>query len=108
MKEPMPFRKETVNIFENNSVKNFIALRDIQEEDLVFLEKINEYPKDFISEFHNLFTLLEGRSIKRLKEYINSEENREKKDFLTLLLQFSEKYGWEAGGHLIIVLRKLK
>jgi len=94
-------------ISEEEEIKDFLQFRKIEKEDIPLIENLSRYPK-LLNEFHNFFNLLKEKSLDDLKRQIKNleEEETERKDFLSNLIKFAEKYDWATCFNLIRILER--
>jgi len=90
-------------------VKKFIEFREIKDEDLLLLEALAQTSFDLIIEFHNFFNLLHDRSLTQLERQLENirDDQEERRQFLSLLADFIQKYDWTVASNLIRVLEKV-
>jgi hypothetical protein len=102
--------KERSSVLEEEDIQELIINRDISPEDHNIIEKLSELPKSIFLEFHNFFSSERDRltsTLKQMLENINNE-NTERKKYLTLFLNLSEKYNWTVCWNTNVVFERRK
>ena len=87
-------------------MREFIEHRAVRPEDLPIIEDLAAFPKDFIIEFHNFFSLLKSRSAAQLESMVANTQSEEKRRFYEIALTLLKKYDWIVMWNLIGVLEK--
>ena len=95
------------SILENENIKRLIKSRDISKDDFELLEQFSTFPQKLFINYHNYFNNLKERSIEELQNDLKNEKDFNKKEFLNLLLEFTEKYDWTASYNLIRTFEKI-
>jgi len=59
-----------------------------------------------IFELHNMFNMLQERSIGELERLIKNTKDEQKKELFSLILSFDKNYGWSASYSLVRLLER--
>ncbi|GMQ94893.1 MAG: hypothetical protein BMS9Abin13_003 [Patescibacteria group bacterium] len=108
----------TENLFlKKADCQELIDRRKIAPEDFQIIEDLSHYPTEFfVAELHNFFSSNQEKSAQAIKDRIKQVNEtlekypdatitataslKEAIPLLVLFLEFTEKYGWMAAGHL--------